>query len=185
MAPLKCKPSVKLVQLACPNLVPGEQVPQEQCKAAITRMHGDLYCNRIRRLLGSDIKAVPGDVARLHKCPGVLLRQSISDQRMPRSPRDTKRASGLELARFAGLQFDTVTQAPKKRKVLRRFYEPLWLLSALGQIRGERIKSEINIDPLSPNIQKLRRSFVDRIAYIHASEKEPSRVTAVALGKTL
>lgn len=77
-----------------------------------------------------------------------------------------------------------MTQAPIKRKVLRRFYEPLLLLSALGQIRGERIKSEINTDTLSPNIQKLRRSFVDGIAYICAYEKLPSRVTAVALEKT-
>ena len=68
---------------------------------------------------------------------------------MPKSPRDTKRASVLELVRSAGFQFDTMTQAPIKRKVLRRFCEPLLLLSALGQIRGERIKSEINIDSLA------------------------------------
>lgn len=71
MEPLKCKPSVKLVQLACPNLVHGELVPQEQCKPAINRMHRDLY--RSRRLLGSDVKADPGDGARLHKRPGVFL----------------------------------------------------------------------------------------------------------------
>lgn len=77
-----------------------------------------------------------------------------------------------------------MTQAPTRRKVLRRFYEPLLLLSALGQIRGKRIKSESNNDTLSPNIAKLRRSFVDGLAYICAYEKGSSRVTAVALEKT-
>ncbi len=77
-----------------------------------------------------------------------------------------------------------MTETQIRRKVLRRFYEPLLLLSALGQIRGKRIKSEANNDTLSPNIQKLRRSFVDGIAYICAYEKGPSRVTAAALEKT-
>ena len=66
----------------------------------------------------------------------------------------------------------------------RRFYEPLLLLSALGQMRGERTKSEIIPNSPSPNIQKLRRSFVDGIAYICSFEKEPKRVTAVAIEKT-
>lgn len=109
MAPLKCKSSVRLVQLACPNLVHGELVPQEHCKPAVTRMHGDLYYSRIRRFLGSDIKPDPGDGAKLHKCPGVFLltffaRQSIFDKRMSKSPQDTKRASGSELTRSAGPQ---------------------------------------------------------------------------------
>lgn len=66
----------------------------------------------------------------------------------------------------------------------RRFYEPLLLLSALGQMRGERTKSEIITDTLCPNIQKLRRNFVDGIAYICSYEKTPKRVTAVAIEKT-
>ena len=72
---------------------------------------------------------------------------------------------------------------PMRRKVERRFYEPLLLLSALGQIRGERTKSEIFTDTLCPNIQKLRRNFVDGIAYICSFEKEPRCVTAVAMEK--
>lgn len=73
---------------------------------------------------------------------------------------------------------------PIRHKVLRRFYEPLLLLSALGQIRGERIKPAIDADTPSPNLQRLRRSFVDGIAYICAYEKDPGRVTAAALEKT-
>ena len=73
---------------------------------------------------------------------------------------------------------------PMRRKVERRFYEPLLLLSALGQVRGERTKSEIITDTLCPNIQKLRRNFVDDIAYICSNEKGSKCVTAVAIEKT-
>ena len=66
----------------------------------------------------------------------------------------------------------------------RRFYEPLLLLKALGQMRGERTKSETITHTLCPNIQKLRRNFVDGIAYICSYEKTPKRVTAVAIKKT-
>ena len=77
-----------------------------------------------------------------------------------------------------------MTETQVRRKVLRRFYEPLLLLSSLGQIRGQRIKSEANINNLSPNIHRLRRAFVDGIAFICAYEKSPHCVTAVALEKT-
>lgn len=77
-----------------------------------------------------------------------------------------------------------MAQATVSRKLLRRFYEPLLLLSALGQIRGQRIKPESDANCISPNIQKLRRSFVDGIAYICAYEKGPRRVTAAALEQT-
>lgn len=75
-------------------------------------------------------------------------------------------------------------QISVRPKVLRRFYEPLLLLNALGQIRGERIKAETGSFSSSPNIQKLRRSFVDGIAYICAYQKGPSCVTAAGLEKT-
>jgi hypothetical protein len=69
-------------------------------------------------------------------------------------------------------------------KVLRRFYEPLLLLHALGQIRGARIKPELNFDLSGPNHQKIRRSFADGIAYISAYDKGPDYVTASALEKS-
>ena len=77
-----------------------------------------------------------------------------------------------------------MTETQVRRKVLRRFYEPLLLLSSLGQIRGQRIKSEANTNTLSPNVHRLRRVFVDGIAFICAYEKGPHCVTAVALEKT-
>ena len=70
------------------------------------------------------------------------------------------------------------------RRILRRFYEPLLLLSALGDIRGDHIKPDIVAGGVSPNIKKLRRSFIDGIAYICAYEKHPRRVTAAALERT-
>ena len=76
------------------------------------------------------------------------------------------------------------TLVPMRRKVERRFYEPLLLLSALGQMRGERTKSEIITDSLCPNIQKLRRNFVDGIAYICSNENGSKCVTAAAIEKT-
>jgi hypothetical protein len=71
-----------------------------------------------------------------------------------------------------------------RRKVLRRFYEPLLLLHALGQVRGARIKPELNFDTSGQNHQKIRRSFADGIAYISAYEKGPDYVTASALEKS-
>jgi hypothetical protein len=68
-----------------------------------------------------------------------------------------------------------------KRKVLRRFYEPLLLLSAFGQVRGDRIKPDPDSETSGPNHQKTRRSFANGIAYICAYDKCPDCVTATAL----
>ncbi len=77
-----------------------------------------------------------------------------------------------------------MTATSVRQKVLRRFYEPLLLLNPLGQIRGERIKVRVDSFSSSPNIQKIRRSFLDGIAYICAYQKGPACVTAAALEKT-
>jgi len=74
--------------------------------------------------------------------------------------------------------------SPIRRKVTRRFYEPLLLLHALSPIRGERIKSEIIPDDPESNHIQLRRSFTNTIAYICAYKKGPDHVTAAALEKT-
>jgi hypothetical protein len=71
-----------------------------------------------------------------------------------------------------------------KRKVLRRFYEPLLLLNALGQVRGNRIKPDLDSATSGPNHQKTRRSFADGIAYICAYNKGPDYVTATALERS-
>lgn len=74
--------------------------------------------------------------------------------------------------------------AQVRRKLLRRFYEPLLLLNALGQIRGKRIKPDLEAYTLGASHQKLRRSFVDGIAYISSYEKGPDHVTAAALERS-
>ena len=84
---------------------------------------------------------------------------------------------------MSGTSVNEEALVPMRRKVERRFYEPLLLLSALGQMRGERVKAEIITDTLCPNIQQIRRNFVDGIAYICSFEREPKRVTAVAMEK--
>lgn len=73
---------------------------------------------------------------------------------------------------------------PLRYKVIRRFYEPLLLLHALGPIRGGRIKAEVVSDNTGINHTQLRRSFADAIAYICAYKKGPDYVTAAALEKT-
>jgi hypothetical protein len=69
-----------------------------------------------------------------------------------------------------------------KYKVIRRFYEPLLLLHALGPIRGERIKAEVVSD--NTGISHIHRSFAEAIANICAYNKGPDYVTAAALEKT-
>jgi hypothetical protein len=71
-----------------------------------------------------------------------------------------------------------------RRKVLRRFYEPLLLLNALGQVRGERIKPAPDSDLSGPSHRNIRRSFADGIAYISAYDKGPDYVMATALEKS-
>jgi hypothetical protein len=70
-----------------------------------------------------------------------------------------------------------------RSKVLRRLYEPLVLLNALGPVRGERIKKSLEPDITEVNHAKARRSFADGIAYISAYDKTPDLVTAAALEK--
>jgi hypothetical protein len=71
-----------------------------------------------------------------------------------------------------------------RHKVLRRFYEPVLLLNALGPVRGSRIKPQLDSNDVVYNHRKIRRSFADGIAYISAYQKEPDYVTAVALERT-
>jgi hypothetical protein len=89
----------------------------------------------------------------------------------------TSRKEYLTMTKSSGI-------ATIRHKVIRRFYEPLLLLDALGPIRGERIRPEIIRDDSEPNHTQLRRSFADAIAYICAYQKEPDYVTAAALEKT-
>lgn len=78
-----------------------------------------------------------------------------------------------------GNQLATLT-----RKVLRRFYEPLLLLEALGEVRGERIGPNNTVDDAGTNERKIRRSFADGIAYVCAYQRDGDYVTAAALERT-
>lgn len=69
-------------------------------------------------------------------------------------------------------------------KIIRRFYEPLLLLDALGQVRGDRIKPERDSSDDCAELCKHYRAFVDGIAYCCAYKKEPDNVTAAALEST-
>ena len=69
-------------------------------------------------------------------------------------------------------------------KKLRRFYEPLLFLDALGQVRGDRTKARPPLETDRPEAIKACRDFSDAIAYIAAREKKPACVTAAVLGRT-
>lgn len=70
-----------------------------------------------------------------------------------------------------------------RRKLLRRFYEPLLLLEALKRASQKRSKPEVD-EPMSSSTTGFRRAFVDGIAYLCASERFSNHVTAAALERT-
>ena len=146
-------------------------------------LRGGLYYNRIRRPLRSDSDAGLRDATRPLDCREVLSRGRSYPYSQVNFTVNYRATIWLIACKMDRISTGNEAMVQLRHKVLRRFYEPLLLLSALGQMRGERTKSEIT-DTLSPNIQQLRRSFQDGIAYICAYEKEPSRVTAVALERT-
>jgi len=73
----------------------------------------------------------------------------------------------------------------KSTKLMKRFYEPLVLQHILDPTRGDHIQCE----PLDTQDEselgdcKLRRSFVDSLAYICDFDKGGATVTAIALEK--
>ncbi|KAJ5987979.1 hypothetical protein N7481_003189 [Penicillium waksmanii] len=69
-----------------------------------------------------------------------------------------------------------------KDKRLRLLYEPLGLLHALGEVRGDRIKtSDLNDEGRGLSGPRCHRNLVDAISYICAYRKEPGYVTAAAI----
>lgn len=67
---------------------------------------------------------------------------------------------------------------PVKAKLLRRFYEPLVLLHVLDPSRGSRIPQSISNGDCK---NKLRRSFIDSVAYICDYKKGGDTCTAAAM----
>ena len=81
------------------------------------------------------------------------------------------------------LQYRNQNTIDSRRKVLRRFYEPLLLLEALKRVSQTHSRPDAD-EPMSSSTTGLRRAFVDGIAYLCAYERFSNNVTATALAKT-
>jgi hypothetical protein len=68
--------------------------------------------------------------------------------------------------------------------VERRFYESQLLLYVLEKVRGDHTKRQNYHGELDQDATELRRSLVDKLAYICDFKKGGSTVTALALQKT-
>lgn len=76
------------------------------------------------------------------------------------------------------------TPVPISPAIERQFYESQLLLHALEKVRGEHKKRQNYHGELDQDETELRRSFVDKLAYICDFKKGGSTVTALALQKT-
>lgn len=76
------------------------------------------------------------------------------------------------------------TPVPISPIVERQFYESQLLLYVLEKVRGEHKKRQNYHGELDQDETELRRSFVDKLAYICDFKKGGSTVTALALQKT-
>jgi hypothetical protein len=76
------------------------------------------------------------------------------------------------------------TPVPISPTVERQFYESQLLLYVLEKVRGEHKKRQNYHGELDQGETELRRSFVDKLAYICDFKKGGSTVTALALQKT-
>ena len=115
---------------------------------------------------------------------GPVLLYSFQHQSIQLSQRLNPPCDRFRRYSIMSIENNDISMIETRRSVVRRFYEPLMLLDALGRIRGKHIKPETNLDSASPDMSKLRRSFVDGIAYVCAYKKSSDFVTAAALEKT-
>lgn len=90
---------------------------------------------------------------------------------------------GINSLNHSRLQDGNQTTIDTKRKVLRRFYEPLLLLEALKRVSQTSPRPDAD-EPMSSSTTGFRRAFVDGIAYLCAFERFSDNVTAAALAKT-
>jgi hypothetical protein len=93
--------------------------------------------------------------------------------------RNTQRK--MEFARSTDLPTSSLSP-----KLLRRFYEPLGLLFALGKTRSEHTHKTLpsfeQADSLTA--QQLRRQFLDELAFLCDHKKGGDSCTAIGLGQT-
>ena len=76
------------------------------------------------------------------------------------------------------------TPVPLAPTIEKRFHNSLLLLYVLERVRGEHSKRQSYHGELEQDSAELRRSFIDKLAYICDFRKGGSTVTAVALQKT-
>ena len=76
------------------------------------------------------------------------------------------------------------TPIPISPIISNQFYEAQLLLFVLERVRGEHAKRQNYHGELDQDATELRRSFVDKLAYICDFNKGGSTVTAIALQKT-
>lgn len=81
-------------------------------------------------------------------------------------------------------QLAASSSVPISAKIERQFYESHLLLYVLGQVRGEHKKRQSYTGELDRDEISLRRSFLDKLAYICDYTKNGTTVTALALQKT-
>lgn len=81
-------------------------------------------------------------------------------------------------------QLAASSSVPISAKIERQFYEAHLLLYVLGQVRGEHKKRQNYTGELDQDEISLRRSFLDKLAYICDYTKNGNTVTALALQKT-
>jgi hypothetical protein len=93
----------------------------------------------------------------------------------------TARESNIDEAIF---RLAAATPIPISPIIERQFYESQLLLYVLEKVRGEHKKRQNYHGELDQDETELRRSFVDKLAYICDFKKGGSTVTALALQKT-
>jgi hypothetical protein len=93
----------------------------------------------------------------------------------------TARESNMDEAIF---RLAAATPIPISPIIERQFYESQLLLYVLEKVRGEHKKRQNYHGELDQDETELRRSFVDKLAYICDFKKGGSTVTALALQKT-
>ena len=97
------------------------------------------------------------------------------------TPTVTAMTSNLDGAIF---RLAAATPVPISPIVERQFYESQLLLYVLEKVRGEHKKRQNYHGELDQDETELRRSFIDKLAYICDFKKGGSTVTALALQKT-
>lgn len=90
-------------------------------------------------------------------------------------------SNNLDLEAHDSSKTQPLVELPIRRKVLRRFYEPLIILHALDPCRGDRIEEFHEASPPATDVTQLRRSFIKYLAYICDYEKGGDTCTAIAL----